>query len=511
MAKEISRNTRKELVEALGQRYVKAFKKEKARMLDEFVAVTGYHRKHAVRLLGNRDRAAEPDRPVTGRRIYDEAVREALIITWEAADRICSKRLKAILPDIVDAMERHGHLALNPEVRQRLLKVSAATIDRLLSDVRKKAHPHKRKRRLPKKVSKQVPIRTFADWDEPVPGYLEIDFVAHSGSSTEGNFVHTLVATDICSGWIECIPFLAKEQSLVVEGLAVLCRQLPFPLLGVDSDNDSAFINDTLLGHCELHKIKFTRSRPYHRNDQAWVEQKNGAVVRRFVGYDRFTGVVAGQALAHLYRSVRLYVNYFQPSFKLREKERQGAKIRRLYHEPATPCSRLLNHPSINESTKASLRAQRMQLDPLKLLHQIRDDQAALAALASPEDYTAGPGRTSLEQFLAQLPQLWRSGEARPTHQKNTSRTHNWRTREDPFKEVWPDVLHWLQRDPDTTAKNLFQRLQKDHPGRYADGQLRTLQRRVGEWRQIMAKELVYSSLDENTGLDKSVPIGVNN
>ena len=510
MAEEISKHTRKELIEVLRKRYVKASKKEKKKMLDEFIAVAGYHRKHAVRLLGNRDQAEELNRPISSLRIYGEAVKEALIIIWEAADRICSKRLKAVMPEFIDAMERHRHLELDPEVRQRLLKVSATTVDRLLSGIRKTANPHKKKRK-PKKVSKQVPIRTFADWDGPVPGYLEIDFVAHGGGSMEGSFIQTFIGTDVCSEWIECIPLLAREQSLVVEAIDVLCRQFPFPLLGIDSDNDSAFINDTLLEYCETHGIEFTRSRPFRKNDQAWVEQKNGAVVRRFVGHDRFSGIVDGQALAHLYQFVRLYVNYFQPSFKLQEKERQGSKVKRVYDKPATPYNRLLNHPNIEESTKKRLQAQRMQLDPVRLLHQIRDKQAALAALASPGDYTTGPGRTSLEEFLSQLPRLWRAGDARPTHQRNAPKPRDWRTRQDPFKEVWPDVLLWLQSGPDTTARNLFKRLRENHPGNFTDGQLRTMQRRIKEWRQIMAKELVYSCLDANTECDKIVSIGANN
>lgn len=196
----------------------------------------------------------------------------------------------------MDAMERHKHLKLNPTVRQRILKISASSIDRLLSEVRKNAHPHKKKRKSSKKVSKQIPIRKFADWDDPVPGFLEIDFVAHGGGSMSGNFIHTLVGADVCSGWTECIPLITREQSLVVEGLDVIHQQLPFPLLGIDFDNDSAFINDTLLSYCETLSIKFTRSRPFRKNDQAWVEQKNSAVVRRFVGYERFAGVVAGQS-----------------------------------------------------------------------------------------------------------------------------------------------------------------------------------------------------------------------
>jgi hypothetical protein len=510
MKKKISKHTRVELLEALRHRYTDGSKKEKVRILDEFVAVAGYHRKHAVRLLGNHNHQDNLHDQTTHKRIYNEAVKEALIISWEVADRICSKRLKAIIPELIDAMERHKHIELHPEVRRLLLKVSAATIDRLLCEVRKKAHPHKKKSKSSKKVSTQVSVHTFGDWNSSPPGYCEIDFVAHNGGLTTGTFIHTLVATDICSGWIECIPLLSRDQTLVVEGLGVLRRQLPFLLLGIDSDNDSAFINDTLLGYCKNNDIRFTRSRPFRKNDQAWIEQKNGAVVRRFVGYDRFSGIVAGQALAQLYQAVRLYVNYFQPSFKLQEKYRQGAKAKRSYHTPATPCQRLLNSPLIAESIKERLRLQRIQLDPVKLLHQIRDKQAALAALASPEEHISGPGRTNLDQFLAQLPRLWHSGDARPTHWRNNIRKiRTWRTRKDPFKDVWVDVvLHGLQNEPDITAKELFERLQMKYPGEFTDGQLRTLQRRIREWRQIMAKKLVYSCMEMYDEHKEIVPVG---
>ena len=250
VGRRISTNTRQELLDALWNRYRESSKKEKAQILDEFVAVSGYHRKHAIRLLRGRvanDRSnVKPPKAIIGRRVYDEAVKEALILIWEASDRICGKRLKAILPDLVDAMERHGHLDLDPEVRSRLHTVSAATIDRLLAPVRGKARS-RRTRRQTSKVSKNVPIRTFADWDNPDPGSLEIDFVAHCGGSMAGFFIQTLVVTDICSGWTECLPLLAREQSLVVEGLQVLFRQVPFSVKCIDSDNDSAFINDTLL------------------------------------------------------------------------------------------------------------------------------------------------------------------------------------------------------------------------------------------------------------------------
>lgn len=491
----MSKAARAELLTVLRQRYGGAPKSDKTRILNEFVAVSGLHRKHAVRLLSGKQSVRGGD-PNTGRRIYDEAVREALVIMWESADRICGKRLKAVLPCLVAAMERHGHLELDVKVRARVLSASAATIDRLLVPIRAQAKVRKR-RRSASKVSKEVPVRTFADWNEPSPGYLEIDFVVHGGGSMSGSLIHTLVATDVSSGWIECIPLLAREQSLVVEGLRVMGQQFPVPILGIDSDNDGAFINDTLIEYCKNNDIEFTRSRAYQKNDQAWIEQKNGAVVRRFVGHERYSGVIPGQVLAQLYQAIRLYVNFFQPSFKLREKVRVGSKVRKRYHKPATPCERLLGHPEVSASVKAALSSRVMQLDPVKLLHQIRDDQAALAALSSSEDASAGPGRESLQAFLSHLPELWRAGEVRPTHRKSVENKRSWRTRKDPFENVWPDVLRWLQTTPDATAKSMLERLQQERPGEFPDNQLRTLQRRVQAWRHIMARKLVYACVEE--------------
>ena len=269
MTKGISKTTRDEILIALRKRYKKSTIREKTRILDEFTAVSGYHRKHVVRLLSSKYQIILSEKKYTGKRIYDEAVKEALIILWEDGDRICSKRLKALIPDLLVAMERYNHIKLDLKVRELVLRISASSIDRLLKEIRGKAHSQRKKRKSSKKVSKQIPIRTFADWNDPMPGFLEIDFVAHSGGSMSGNIIHTLVGTDITSGWTECIPLIAKEQSIVVEALEVLCKQLPVRLLGIDFDNDSAFINDTLVNYCKNNGIEFTRSRPYRKNDQA--------------------------------------------------------------------------------------------------------------------------------------------------------------------------------------------------------------------------------------------------
>lgn len=197
MSGKISRQARREVLDAMRCRYRDATKASKSRILDEVVALTGCHRKHAVRLMSTLTSQASPK---VGQRVYDEATREALTVLWEAADRICSKRLKAIIPSLVSSMETHGHLQFSDEVRKLVLAVSPATIDRLLAPMRTQATKRKKRRRA-KKASKRVSVRTFADWGDPKPGSLEIDFVNHCGGSMKGSYIHSLVATDVCSGW----------------------------------------------------------------------------------------------------------------------------------------------------------------------------------------------------------------------------------------------------------------------------------------------------------------------
>ena len=447
-------------------------------------------------MLGQSGNDWEPPPAVKkDRRIYDEAVREAVILIWEAADRICGKRLKAALPHLVDAMERHGHLDLDPRVRERLLSASAATLDRLLQPIRTPASRRFRRRKN-QSPGRNIPVRTFADWNAPPPGFLEIDLVVHHGGSLWGSMILSLVATDICTGWTEAVPLLTREQALVVAGLEAIANQLPFPVLGIDSDNDSVFINDTLTQYCAERGIEFTRSRPYRKNDQAWIEQKNGAVVRHFVGHDRHSGSVAGKTMAHLYGAVRQYVNYFQPSFKLVEKTRHGSRVVKRYSPPATPCDRLIQHDAVSVELKAALSEHRVKLDPVALLHAIREAQSALAAVTFPESRPALSGE-SLEQFLAKLPDLWRQDAAHTSRERRVQPPRTWRTRADPFAGVWCDVLSSLQEDPDASAMALLGRLQEAEPDRFSRAQLRTLQRRVQQWRGIMAEKLVYATAGE--------------
>jgi hypothetical protein len=338
--------TRRELVEAVRARYRAGDRESKSRILEEYSAVSGYHRKSAIRILNGTPCPRDSDRGRCRPRVYDEAARQALIVLWEAGDRACGKRLKALFPVLVPALERYGHLALDESIRPKLMAMSASTVDRLLRNIRS-VGSRRRTRRAPTVLRKSVPIRTFADWKEPLPGFMEMDLVAHCGDIAVGSYVHTLSLTDIASGWTECLPLLVRSSSLVAEAVDGLRASLPFRLAGLDVDNGAEFLNDTLLRYCLAHGIEFTRSRPYHKNDQAWIEQKNGSVVRRFVGYHRLQGQAATAALVRLYGASRLFVNFFQPSFKLKEKLRVGARTIKRYYAPETP--RCIRGPCLAE------------------------------------------------------------------------------------------------------------------------------------------------------------------
>lgn len=495
MKRQMSAKSRRELMASLGERYRSGLRPAKCRILDEFVAVTGYHRKHAIRLLKmGRVEAASTARARPRR--YGDAVGEALVVLWEASDRVCGKRLKALIPTMIEALERHGHLQLQAGVREMLLSASAATIDRLLV-VPRSGGAFRRRRRstVAAAVRRSVPVRTFADWKDPIPGFVEADLVSHSGENASGSFAQTLTLTDIASGWTECVALVVKDGALVAEALTKLRKAMPFRLLGLDTDNGSEFLNEIVIAYCREHAIEFTRSRPYRKNDQAWVEQKNGSVVRRLVGYRRLEGLAAVGVLVRLYEAARLFVNFFQPSFKLASKTRDGARVTKRYHLPATPSARLLASEAVPEEIKDKLRVVATSLDPLRLLDEIRTMQRHLAELAAGDVPALLVGRDpELESFLKSLRTAWQRGEVRPTHATAPKPPRDWRTRVDPFESAWPLVRRWLEAEPDRTAKELFERLQVDQPGAFPDGQIRTLQRRVQEWRTAEARRLILAS-----------------
>jgi hypothetical protein len=332
--------------------------------------------------------------------------------------------LRPLVPVLVEAMERHGHLQLAPEVRISLLAMSPATIDRALRDVRRQAGRSTRRKAPPSvAIRRSVPVRTFDGWDNPPPGFVEADLVSHSGPVAKGSFVQTLVLTDIATGWTECAPLLVREQRLLTEVLSELRKLLPFALLGLDTDNDSVFMNETVRDYCLDAGVEFTRCRPYRKNDQAWVEQKNGSVVRRTVGYRRFEGLEAAAVLARLYAVLRLFVNFFQPSFKLEAKSRDGAKVTKRYHPPATPCQRLMADARTSEAVRRRLETLCATLDPVRLLQEIRAAQQQLVGLADAPVHSEAtpPTVPTLEQFLSGLrPRGKEARFVRPAYQSRS-------------------------------------------------------------------------------------------
>jgi hypothetical protein len=314
---------------------------------------------------------------------YDEPVVKVLVQVWRIMDYICGKRLAPVLGEIVERLQRHNELRCDAATRKKLVRMSAATIDRLLRPERQKYQLKGRSHTRPGTLLKhQIPMRTFNEWDDEQPGFLEIDLVGHDGGAIDSLHAFTLNAVDIASGWNSSTALKNKAQVWTLEGVEKIRAKLPFSLLGIDSDNGSEFINESLYGYCQEHKITFTRSRPYRKNDSCFVEQKNYSVVRRAVGYQRFDTDAQLRLLNQLYESLDLYTNFFQPSMKLRSKERHGARVTKKYHEARTPYQRLLDSSFIKEETKQQLRARYHTLNPAQLKRQIEALQRKLLATA---------------------------------------------------------------------------------------------------------------------------------
>ncbi len=487
---------KRELLVQVAPRYSSARHGQRSVILDEFVAVTGYDRKYAIRLLLGPIRPPAPIRRPRAAH-YGSGVQQALSVVWSAANGICAKRLVPFLPELVPTLERHGHLVITDEVRAQLLELSPATVDRLLRPLRQ---PHGLSTTKPGRLLKhQIPVRTFAEWTDVKPGFLEGDLVAHCGGTTDGAFLYTFTLTDIATTWTECLALLHRSQHGVVHALEQARRLFPFPILGIDTDNGSEFINEELLAYCTGEQITFTRGRVGNKNDQAWVEQKNGSVVRQLVGYDRFEGQRAYRQLAELYRAVRLYVNFFQPSMKLVTKTRTGSRVRRTYGPAQTPFQRVLASGVLDVSNQRRLKAVYRALDPVRLLHQLETLQEALwrhalfrsrigpptnAPLAVPFDLNAsGLGVDGMPTDEAVgLPTGTRQRRKYRRSEKSIG-PRTYRTRKDPFEAVWDEVCQWLVVQPERTGRSVFDELQQRYPGQYPDTQIRTLQRHIQLWR----------------------------
>ena len=379
---DVTRDAILEYTRAVSPRYLAASKRGKGVILDEFCKTTGHHRKSAVRLLCS---PPAPIRTGLGRpREYGSPAVEALRQTWEASDRLCSKRLAPFLGELVTVLERHDELDLAPEVRTQLLEMSASTMDRLLKPYRMIGlrRPYTT-RRSPGALKALIPIRTFGEWADVKPGSVQVDLVAHCGESTADFYLNTLVSVDVATSWCECEVIWGKGKERVGTGVHTTRLRLPFSLEEIHTDNGSEFINDILYPWCKQEGIRFTRGRAYRKNDQAYVEQKNWSVPRRLIGYDRYSSKAAYEQLQLLYGYVRLYVNFFQPVSKLIGKERNGAKVRKRYDEAQTPYQRLLASGVLDEPKREALATLYASLNPIKLRTQIDEALEALWKLTN--------------------------------------------------------------------------------------------------------------------------------
>lgn len=375
----MSQHSQRELVQRLQPRYLKADRQEKTKILDEFVAVTGLHRKAAIRRLRQQN---QPQRERRGRqKIYTGSVVSALTKIWRICGGICGKRLQPILADMVASLERHQELKLDQETKRLLLAVSPATIDRLLRPFKSSQRRGQSTTKPGGLLKQQIPVRTFADWDEAQAGFVEIDLVAHCGESTAGQFLYSFTATDIATGWTECFGLQHRSQIAVSAALDQLQQRLPFPLLGIDSDNDTVFLNDLILNYCQTRQITFTRCRPYKKNDQCFVEQKNWSIVRRTIGYQRFESQAAHQLLGEIYAELHLYTNLFQPTFKLVSKQRTGAKVYKQYDTPQTPLQRVLDMKLLSPENRDLWQATYRDTNPAQCRRNIDEKVKQLVRL----------------------------------------------------------------------------------------------------------------------------------
>lgn len=379
----LSMAERRAVTKQMARRYRRASKSEKGTMLDELCALTGWTRRHARRALAQ---AASAQATATRRprpRTYGPEVLEPLRFVWATLGGPAGKRLAPFMTEAVEALERHGELELAPDVRDKLLQISASTIDRMLAPERARLKMKGRSGTKPGSILKrQIPIRTFAGWDEARPGFCEVDLVAHDGGDPRGQFCHTLDLVCVATGWTEPRALWTKAQRWVREALEDIEAHLPFPLLGLDSDNGSEFSGVELLGWCESREITFTRSRPWRKNDSCFVEQKNWPVVRQNVGYARYDTPAELEVLAQLYGHLRLWVNFFQPQMRLVSKTRRGAVVTKRFDTARTPYRRVLDSPHVPEEAKRELSAISLELNPAELKRRIGRCQDRLLELA---------------------------------------------------------------------------------------------------------------------------------
>lgn len=369
----MSPKTVMELSKIVAQRYLKARKKkEKTKILDEYCSNTDLNRKYAITKIRDLCFKENALKKRGRKRVYSNEADATLIAIWKHFDCICAERLCPYLPEAISVLERCDYLKISNTTKAEVLKMSRASIGRRIS----------RHRELNERVlisttkpgyllKKNIPIQTGC-WDISKPGFCEIDLVAHCGGNASGDFINTLQAVDIKTTWTERVAVMGKGQERVFEAIKKIRSQIPFSLLGLDSDNGGEFINHQLWKYCEDEKIQFTRSRPYMKKDNAHIEQKNWPLVRKILGYDRFDKKHQLMLINDLYdNELRLFLNFFQPTLKLASKVRYGAKIKRKYESAKTPYQRVLECPEIPQQKKDELTGLYKTLDPVQLRHRI--------------------------------------------------------------------------------------------------------------------------------------------
>ena len=396
----LSMKTRKEVIGAQKKAYQKAEKKKKSEIISSLCETTGLSRDRISRILRESEGLKKKvKRETRGRKKkYDNSLLTELQRIWVILDCSCGKRMAAGMKGVLEALIRFDEISADEEAINKLRTISPATIDRLLSAAKQQFIGKGRSTTKPGTLlKKDIPMRTGTDWNENSPGFVEIDLVAHCGDTTAGEYINTLDVTDVCSGWTETQAVINKAQVHVFEGIKDIRTRLPFELYGIDSDNGSEFINHQLFRYCKQEGILFTRSRSYRKNDSCYVEQKNYTIVRRNIGYERYESPDALRLMNEYYALLRLRTNFFMPSLKLESKTRDGARIKKKYYDPKTPCQRLIESEHLDETQKKKLIETYQTINPAEISRKMIAILEKLGKASVPyQEYSSKVARAAL-------------------------------------------------------------------------------------------------------------------
>jgi len=388
---------RKQYMETLRERYLKAGKEEKGGILDEYCRNTGQERKYVIKKFRYKVKLKETRKPK--KEYYDGYVKAALVQIWKIFDCPCGQRLKPLLEPETDRLRNFGELKCSDEVAEKLKKMGSATIDRKLKHEKEVLLLDRKYKKKNPLLSHQIPIKVSADFDRAAVGHTQVDLVEHCGVSAAGEYVNSMAFVDVCSGWWEGEAVMGKGQERAFASLKNARSRLPFRLLGIHPDNQNNLINEHVYEYAQKQGIELTRSRPYKKNDNCFVEQKNWTHVRKFVGYLRYDTEEELETLNSLYRNeLRLYKNFFQPVIKLKNKTRIKGKIHKKYDEAKTPCQRLMESGQIDVQTKQELKRIYERLNPAELKRNIDKKLSLLYKI-----YKTKSGRQMVEPAAKKL------------------------------------------------------------------------------------------------------------